>query len=67
MSCQPLTCSGANQLINSLVETSLFQHEIIEWKAECLALTYEDTNIENPARQGKNTRGTQNQKQGKHR
>ncbi len=50
---QPLTPSGAIQLINSLVETSYFQREIIEWKAKHLALTEDDTTGENPAYLGK--------------
>ena len=50
---QPLTPSGAIQLINSLVETSHFQREIIEWKAKHLALKEDDTAVENPAYLGK--------------
>ncbi len=46
---QPLTPSGAIQLTNLLVETSHFQHEIIEWKAKHLALKEDDTAVENPA------------------
>ncbi len=49
---QPLTPSGTIQLINSLVETSHFQREIIEWKAEHLALKEDDTAVKNPAHLG---------------
>ena len=51
---QPLSPSAAIQLINSMVETQLFQHEIIEWKAKHLTLTEDDTDVENPAYLGEN-------------
>ncbi len=42
---QPLTPSGAIQMINPLVETSHFQREIIEWKAKHLELKEDDTTV----------------------